>query len=68
MPELGEKFYFADSKTGQFIELRQREFEERFECYQMDLEKNGGQRPWEEPGLIQNKAEDPEKLEDEPTV
>lgn len=68
LPESGKKFYFADSESRQFIELQQREFEERFECYQTDLEKNGGQRPWEESCLIQNKVEDLESSGDEQTV
>ncbi len=45
--ELGEKFYYADENKGQFIELPQEEFTKQFECYEGDLEKTNGIRPWE---------------------
>ena len=45
--ELGEKFYYADENKGQFIELPQEEFTKQFECYEEDLEKTNGIRPWE---------------------
>ena len=38
--ELGEKFYFADKNSGQFVELPPEEFVRQFECYRTDLEKN----------------------------
>lgn len=38
--ELGKKFYFADKDEGQFMELSQEEFTERFECYEEDLKKS----------------------------
>lgn len=44
----GKKFYFADKEAGEFIELTQKEFESRFECYDNDLEKYNGIRPWED--------------------
>ena len=44
--ELGEKFYFADKTAGQFIELPQEEFTKQFECYEEDLERANGFRPW----------------------
>ena len=44
---IGKRFYYADKQEGEFIELPQKEFEEKFECYQMDLEKYNGKRPWE---------------------
>ena len=40
-------FYVADRETGKFVELEQRDFEEQYECYQMDLDRSGGIRPWE---------------------
>lgn len=43
----GRVFYVADKETGKFIELSQKEFEEQYECYQMDLDRSGGIRPWE---------------------
>ena len=48
LPEAGKKFYFADRNTQQFIELPQKEFEARFECYQMDIENYNGYKPWED--------------------
>lgn len=46
LPQNGKKFYFADK--GQFVELPQKEFETKFECYEMDMEKQNGHRPWED--------------------
>ena len=37
--ELGQKFYFANN-DGEFLELPQEEFIEKFECYEKDLEKH----------------------------
>ena len=45
--EMGRKFYYADKDKGQMIELPEEEFIKRFECYDMDLEKSNGVRPWE---------------------
>lgn len=45
--ELGNKFYYANKEKGQFIELPQEEFVKQFECYEQDLEKYNGLRPWE---------------------
>lgn len=56
-PNAGKKFYFADKETGTFVKLPQKEFEERFECYKMDMAKQDGHRPWED-------AEIPKNLED----
>lgn len=47
LPDAGKKFYFADKGTQQFVELPQKEFEKRFECYEMDMEIYDGYRPWE---------------------
>lgn len=47
LPKVGNKFYFADKESGQFIELPQKEFEEKFECYEYDLNSSNGVRPWE---------------------
>lgn len=50
-PQAGKKFYFADKDSSQFVELSQKEFEEKFECYDMDMKKNMAiyncSRPWE---------------------
>lgn len=47
-PKEGKKFYFADKETNCFLELPQKDFEARFECYEMDMEKYDGHRPWED--------------------
>lgn len=54
LPQSGKKFYFADKELGKFVELSQKEFEERFECYEMDIEKYDGHRPWEEVEIKEN--------------
>ncbi len=46
--ELGKKFYYADKERDELIEIKQEEFEKRFECYDRDLEKADGIRPWED--------------------
>lgn len=46
--ELGERFYYADKQRGTFINLSKDEFLSLFECYEKDLQKNNGIRPWEE--------------------
>lgn len=43
----GRVFYVADREKGEFIKLEQKEFEEQYECYQMDLDRSGGIRPWQ---------------------
>ena len=48
LPQLGKRFYYADKDTAQFVELPQKEFEARFECYEMDMKNRGGNRPWED--------------------
>ena len=45
--ELGKKFYFASQEEGQFVRLSQEEFTEQFECYEEDLKRTNGLRPWE---------------------
>lgn len=40
LENLGEKFYFADKTSRQFIELSKEEFIKQFECYEKDLKKN----------------------------
>lgn len=56
IPGIGNKFYFADKQTSTFIEMSQKEFEEKFECYENDIEKNNGHRLWEE-SQIEEKQE-----------
>lgn len=45
--KVGKKFYYADKGSGQFIELSQEKFEEKFECYDYDLYDLKEVRPWE---------------------
>jgi len=47
LAEAGKKFYYANKDSNTFIELEQQEFTEKFECYEADLEKHKGLRPWE---------------------
>lgn len=54
-PNAGKKFYIAEKEA--FVELSQMEFEAKFECYEMDMEKQDGRRPWEVPNRTQ-KVED----------
>ena len=42
-----KKFYYADANEKKFIELHPKEFTEQFECYEADLERANGVRPWE---------------------
>lgn len=44
----GKVSFFADKDTGQFVQLPQEEFINRFECYEQDLKNLGGIRPWED--------------------
>ena len=56
LPEAGKQFYFVDAQRGEFIGTTQKEFEAKFECYEKDLEKTEGHRPWEDTPEI-NKQE-----------
>lgn len=58
LPGTGNKFYFADENSTQFTKLSKDEFEARFECYEMDMEKTNGLRDWE----IDIDIEEPEDL------
>ena len=42
-----KRFYYADAKEKKFIESQPKEFTEQFECYEDDLERANGVRPWE---------------------
>ena len=55
--EFGRKFYYADKEKGQMVELPEEEFIKRFECYDMDLEKSNGVRPWESKEKEQEKVD-----------
>lgn len=44
---LGEKFYYADKEKCSFVYISKKEFLEQFECYDDDLAKSNGIRPWE---------------------
>jgi len=45
--EAGKKFYVANKEEGKFDEYGLEEFEKQFECYEWDLKKSNGIRPWE---------------------
>lgn len=47
LPKNSKKFYFLDETNSEFVELNKQEFEDRFECYKMDLNNTNGVRPWE---------------------
>lgn len=47
-PDCGEKFYIADAETGAFLDTPREEFIQKYECYEKDLSKNNGVRPWED--------------------
>lgn len=55
--ELGKKFYIPDKAAKQFAEIPSEEFVSKFECYEMDMKKQNGHRPWET-------IEDVQKVED----
>lgn len=40
-------FYVADKDNGEFIKMTQLEFEQQYECYDTDKEKNNGKKYWE---------------------
>ena len=61
--ELGKRFYFADKEKEQFVELSPEEFTKRFECYDRDLKKAKGIRPWE--AQEQNKEDELTQTPDE---
>ena len=44
-------FYVAEPGTGEFIKLSKQNFIENYECYEKDLEKTEGIRPWEKGAL-----------------
>ena len=47
-PNSGKKFYYIDKNQGEFINIGDKEFVEKFECYEQDLMVWKGKRPWEE--------------------
>lgn len=47
-PSSGKKFYYIDKKQGEFISIGEKEFNEKFECYEQDLIKWEGKRPWQD--------------------
>lgn len=44
LPDVGKKFYYADKENQCFKETEQLEFENMFECYEVD--KKNGLKPW----------------------
>ena len=45
--EFGRDFYYADKDIGKFIQLTEIEFTQKFECYEEDLKRSKGIRPWD---------------------
>ena len=45
--ELGQVFYVPDEASGVFTGLTQEEFETKYQCYDFDLERAKGIRPWD---------------------
>lgn len=45
--ELGQKFFVANKENGYFEDKNPEDFEKRFECYEADIIKNKGLRPWQ---------------------
>ena len=46
LPESGKHFYVADKGTKSFVRMSEEEFEAKFECYEMDIQKSHGNKPW----------------------
>ncbi len=46
--EKGKRFFYADQDKSEFVRVTQEEFENKFECYDSDLQKSNGKRPWEQ--------------------
>ena len=40
-------FFVAEPGSGTFIRMSKEEFVQNYDCYEMDIEKNNGIRPWE---------------------
>jgi len=53
--EFGKKFYLANSINEQFLEMSQKEFEEYYECYDLQLKTTNGIRPWQNQGIHEEK-------------
>lgn len=61
----GRRFYFADKENKEFTELDQKDFEKRFECYEQDIERNNGIKPWKkrlEEHIIGDLSKKPEEI------
>ena len=54
LPRDGRKFYYADKTKREMVNLTEKEFEERFACYEMDLENDKGIEPWKEGSEVEN--------------
>ena len=46
LPENGKHFYVADKGSKNFVRMSEQEFEAKFECYKMDIQKSHGNKPW----------------------
>lgn len=50
-------FYYADREKGEFIELSQQAFEERFSCYETDKELHNNRNIWDVKKNIEKKKD-----------
>lgn len=53
----GRLFFYADKESGEFVKLSQKEFEDKFECYESDMKKLNGKRPWDTDKQIEEAKE-----------
>lgn len=42
-----EVFFVAEPGNGAFVRMSKEEFVQNYDCYDMDIEKSDGVRPWE---------------------
>ncbi|MEG1008481.1 MAG: hypothetical protein RSE41_02285 [Clostridia bacterium] len=54
--ELNKKFYFGDRVEKNFINISEEEFLNKFKCYDEDLKKTNGIKPWEVKREIKEKS------------
>lgn len=63
LPNSGKNFYCASKGEKCFNHLSQKEFEEKFACYDKDLENTDGIKPWDDIKLIENTEFDEKSYE-----
>ena len=50
----GKKGFLADKTKGEFVEITEEEFKERYACYEEDLNKDPDLMPWQREGQKEN--------------